>query len=316
MPLTIITKKVADAARFIKNGQLVAFPTETVYGLGADATNEQAVRLIFEAKGRPANNPLIVHIADFRDLTGVAESISPEAMLLMKAFFPGPLTLVLERNPSIPGLVSAGLPTVGVRMPAHETAAELIRESGCPIAAPSANISGRPSPTTWRAVKEDLDGKIACILRAEQAAVGLESTVVDCTRSVPVVLRSGNVTLEQLLSVVPSVRMLEQEDLDYVPSPGILHKHYSPKAEVILVADPSEISTRQNTGYIGITGIDSESDFLLVGRAADVDDYAYQLFEFFRKCDRLGARVIYCQKVKEAGMGVALMDRLGRAARG
>ena len=200
-------------------------------------------------------------------------------------------------------------------MPKHDAAIELIRESGCPIAAPSANLSGRPSPTTWQSVKEDLDGKIDCILRAPQTAVGLESTVVDCSRAEPVVLRAGHVPLEQLRDLVPIVRELEQDDYEHVPSPGILHKHYSPRAQVQLVKDPGAITSRENAGYIGITGVDQESDFLSVGRAEDVDDYAFQLFEFFRTCDRGGARVICCQRVQPEGMGLALMDRLERAAR-
>lgn len=311
---TVITEDVQVAARLIREGLLVAFPTETVYGLGADATNEAAICDIFEAKGRPTNNPIIVHIADFRDLTGVAESIPAPAMALMDAFFPGPLTLILDRHPSIPDVVSAGLPTVGVRMPDHEQACELIRKAGRPIAAPSANLSGLPSPTTWQAVKEDLDGVIACILIGEQTPVGLESTVVDCTRENPVILRSGNVTLEQLRLVIPQIKPEAEEDIVVAHSPGILHRHYAPKAMVILVDRSDGIEPASQAGFIGFTAPDASDDFLVVGQVSSLEDYAFRLFEFFRECDRLGAESIYCQRVIREGVGVALMDRLERAA--
>lgn len=311
---TVITKDVQVAARFITEGSLVAFPTETVYGLGALATNADAIRSIFKAKGRPANNPLIVHIADFRELTGVAESVPTPAMALMDVFFPGPLTLILDRHPSIPDVVSAGLPTVGVRMPDHEQAVDLIRTVGCPIAAPSANLSGRPSPTTWKAVKEDLDGKISCILRGDQSPVGLESTVVDCTRENPVVLRSGSVTLEQLREVVQEITQAVEEAGGESRSPGILHRHYAPRATVFLVDQPNEIHHADRAGWIGLSPPATPTDFLLVEQSSSLEDYAYRLFEFYRECDRLGADFIFCERVVQKGVGVALMDRLERAA--
>ena len=312
---TVITEDIHVAARFLKQGSLVAFPTETVYGLGADATNEGAIRAIFEAKGRPSNNPLIVHIANFRELTGVAESVSAPAMALMDIFFPGPLTLILDRHPAITEVVSAGLPTIGVRMPDHEQAVELIRTLGRPIAAPSANLSGRPSPTTWQAVKEDLEGKIACILRGDQTSVGLESTVVDCTRGTPVILRSGYVTLEQLREVIPEITQAAEEAVGETNSPGILHRHYAPKAKVFLVDQLEEIANADRAGFIGLSAPRTPAEFLLVEQSSSLEDYAYRLFEFYRECDRLGAESIFCERVAQEGVGVALMDRLERAAK-
>ncbi|GMQ82051.1 MAG: L-threonylcarbamoyladenylate synthase [Rhodothermia bacterium] len=312
---TVITEDIHVAARFIRQGSLVAFPTETVYGLGADATNKAAIRAIFKTKGRPANNPIIVHIADFRELTGVAESVSAPAMVLMDAFFPGPLTLILDRHPAIPEVVSAGLSTVGVRMPDHEQAVELIRTVGRPIAAPSANLSGRPSPTTWQAVKEDLEGQIACILRGEQTPIGLESTVVDCTREAPVILRSGNVTLEQLRQVIPEITQAVEEAVGEAHSPGILHRHYAPRASVFLVDQIDEVVNAERAGFIGLSAPHAPAEFLLVEQISSLEDYAYRLFEFYRECDRLGAESIFCERVAQEGVGVALMDRLERAAR-
>jgi len=305
----------------------VAFPTETVYGLGADATSAQAVLKIYEAKDRPDDNPLIVHIADIIDLAGVARSISASALALMEAFFPGPLTLILDRHPGIPDVVSAGLPTVGVRMPRHEIALELIRAAGSPIAAPSANLSGKPSPTTWQAVREDLDGKIACILKGERAPVGLESTVVDCTEELPIVLRSGNITLEQLRTVIPDTIAPEvtethsriasgDKDHPAARSPGLRHRHYAPQARVVLIDSPDNIGLPETSAYIGLLEVDDPGSLLICEHVASLDDYAYRLFEFFRGCDRIGAETIYCQRVQFEGFGVALMDRLERAARG
>lgn len=329
---TRITEDVQEAAGFIRSGELVAFPTETVYGLGADATNAQAVLKAFEAKARPVDNPFIVHIADFADLSGVAQSVSASALALMQTFFPGPLTLILDRHPGIPDVVSSGLPTVGVRMPRHELALKLIRAAGRPIAAPSANLSGRPSPTTWQAVREDLDGKIACILKGERTPVGLESTVVDCARIVPVVLRSGSVTLEQLRTVVPetttpdtiapdtTAQNIQVADVDkdhLAPrSPGLRHRHYAPQARIVLIDDTERFESPEKSAYIGLKKVDDPASFLICEQVANLDDYAYRLFEFFRACDRLGAETIYCQRVQLEGFGVALMDRLERAARG
>ena len=243
---TLLTHSAQAAAEFIRRGETVAFPTETVYGLGANALDETAVAKIFAAKGRPADNPLIVHLADTVQIENVVREVNAAAKLFIENFFPGALTLVLPKAERVPEIVTAGLQTVGVRVPAHDLAREFLRACALPIAAPSANLSGRPSPTTWQAVKEDLDGRIACILQGEQTQVGLESTVVDCTGEVPIVLRAGAVTLEQLRGVVATTRLLHKgaasrgnalpgDDPDTFEnfakrSPGLRHQHYAPCA--------------------------------------------------------------------------------------
>ena len=201
---TCVTADIEKAAHFIRAGELVAFPTETVYGLGADTYDVRAVGKIFAAKGRPANNPIIVHVSALQDIEKAAINISEQARLFMDSLFPGPLTLILEKHPSIPSVVNAGLPSVGIRMPGHDVALAFIKSSGRLVAAPSANLSGKPSPTTWEAVYEDLVGKISCILQGEMTTVGLESTVVDCTVDPPEILRPGSTTLSELQCVVPA----------------------------------------------------------------------------------------------------------------
>ena len=197
---TTFTTSPAKAAEFIKGGGLVAFPTETVYGLGADIFDEIAIAKIFEAKNRPADNPLIAHIADLRQILKLSDSINRNAQKFIDAFFPGPLTIVLQKAERVPRLATAGLDTIGIRMPRFELAHQFLSACETPVAAPSANLSGRPSPTTWEAVAEDLDGRIDCIFQSEATEIGLESTVVDCTAATPLVLRSGSVSIEQLRS--------------------------------------------------------------------------------------------------------------------
>ncbi len=203
---TVLTRSAAEAAQVIKKGGLAAFPTETVYGLGADVFNEAALGNIFAAKDRPADNPLIVHIASLEQIGLLTSAVTASAEKFIAAFFPGPLTLVLPKSGNVSSLATAGLDSVGIRMPGNRLAQEFLRLCATPVAAPSANLSGRPSPTTWQAVFEDLDGRIDCILQDEETEVGLESTVVDCTGEVPQVLRSGAVTLEQLREVVPETK--------------------------------------------------------------------------------------------------------------
>ena len=290
---------------------MVAFPTETVYGLGGHAFDENALRRIFTAKGRPADNPLIVHLADTAQLTEVVREITPSAQALLTVFWPGPLTLVLAKAERVPLLATAGLATVGVRLPAHPLAQAFLRACGVPVAAPSANLSGRPSPTTWQAVAQDLDGRIACILQGEQTRVGLESTVVDCTGDAPIVLRAGAVTLEQLRAVLPATQTLAPDADAPARSPGLKHKHYAPRARVVLVDKPPANHT-ENAAYIGLDA--PPNDFSRQHICRDIDEYAHELFAFFRACDAAGATVIYCQTVAATGLGAALRDRLQRAA--
>ncbi|HMJ07768.1 MAG TPA: L-threonylcarbamoyladenylate synthase [Pyrinomonadaceae bacterium] len=309
---TLLTSSVAEAAVIIRGGGLVAFPTETVYGLGADALNEAAVNKIFTAKQRPGDNPLIIHVASFEQLQTVTYEVTPNAKKFIDAFWPGPLTVVLKKAAGVPLAVTAGLETVAVRKPAGKLARDLIKLSGTPIAAPSANVSGRPSPTTWRSVQEDLDGRIECILQGEPTDIGLESTVVDCTSVPPMVLRSGSISIEQLRAVVPDTRA-GVSDHDAAPrSPGQKHRHYSPKASVHLVAARETIAVGANSAFIGLTS--PPRALAKTKICSSVNDYARNVFEFFRECDREGIGIIYCETVDEDGIGAALMDRLRRAA--
>lgn len=318
---TLHTTSPGEAAAFIRRGQTCAFPTETVYGLGADAFCEAAVQAIFEAKGRPADNPLIVHVADADQVARVARRVPDAARRLMERFFPGPLTLVLPRHPDLPLAVTAGLDTVGVRQPRHPVTQAFLAACGTPVAAPSANRSGRPSPTSWQAVLADLDGRIPCLLQGGRTEAGLESTVVDATSNAPVVLRAGVVTLEQLRAVCPAARFADDEDdADHeLPprSPGTRYRHYAPQARVRLVDGPDEAPPDDGpAAYIGLTPPARPDAFRRVQVCADEAAYARELFHFFRASDAAGCAVIYAERVSPRGLGRALMDRLQRAAAG
>lgn len=311
---TKVTQSPSIAARFIRHGELVAFPTETVYGLGADIFNEEAVRKIFVAKGRPSDNPLIAHIADLSQLDSLTSRITPAARRLIERFFPGPLTVILPKSSRVPLVATAGLDTIGVRMPDHPMAQQFLRACGVPVVAPSANLSGRPSPTTWQAVREDLDGRIGCLLQGDQTRVGLESTVVDCTGDVPRVLRAGAVTLEHLREVIPETTMAELGP-DAVPrSPGMKYRHYSPRARVVICTYPQYLVASEVSAYIGLEAPPREDEFRMIRICPDIEDYARSLFRFFRECDEAGIDAIYCQAVEKEGLGAALMDRIERAA--
>ncbi|MDH3531017.1 MAG: L-threonylcarbamoyladenylate synthase [Acidobacteriota bacterium] len=309
---TVLTKSTVEAASFIKAGGIAAFPTETVYGLGAGVFDEEAIEKVFEAKGRPADNPLIVHVSNEEQIPLIVAVVTPTARILIDRFFPGPLTIVLEKAPLVPASVTGGLDTVAIRMPDHELARALIDLTG-PLVAPSANLSGRPSPTTWEAVREDLDGRIDCILQGETTMFGIESTVVDCTFEAPQVLRTGAVSLEQLREVESSVKLFESPESSEVRSPGLKHKHYSPSAEVKIFDNTTNLERTVSAAYIGLTKPLGEYQRVLICDSAE--HYARSLFEFFRECDRNGISNIYCEQVKETGIGLALMDRIRRAAR-
>ena len=242
-------KQLDQAAEVLRSGGLVAFPTETVYGLGANALDEEAVKSIYRAKGRPSDNPLIVHIADTAAVKDLTDSIPGTAQALMDAFWPGPLTLVMPRSSLVPDIVTAGLDTVAVRMPSHPIASALIKKAGVPVAAPSANSSGRPSPTLARHVIEDMMGKIDVIIDGGNAEVGVESTVLDITVDPPVILRPGGVTLEQLRHVLGNVISDQTpgiSDMAGTPkSPGMKYRHYSPKATMLLIQGDPERSPQK-----------------------------------------------------------------------
>ncbi len=309
---TVLTTSPTEAAEFIKRGGIVAFPTETVYGLGANVFDEGAVAKIFEAKRRPDDNPLIAHIADPAQIAELADEVNENARKFIEAFFPGPLTVVLPKSDRVPLIATAGLDTIGIRMPRFGLAHQFLNECETPVVAPSANLSGRPSPTTWEAVYEDLNGRIDCILQGDPTEIGIESTVVDCTSVVPVVLRSGSVSIEQLRKVVPTTAAYRSDESTVARSPGLRHKHYSPRARIVLTESGVELSGEPGTAFIGLRAPSITSEFELM--CSNVDEYAHLVFEFFRECDRKGIKTIFCEKVDEIGIGVALMDRLRRAA--
>lgn len=312
---TVLATSPARAAAFLRRGEPVAFPTETVYGLGADVFDGPAIGKIFRAKRRPGDNPLIAHIASTSQIPLLAAHVTPAAHRLIDRFFPGPLTVILPRAPGVPDRATAGLDTIGIRMPSHPIARRFLECCGGPVVAPSANRSGRPSPTTWQAVREDLDGRIACILKGPPADVGLESTVVDCTGRTPVVLRAGAIPLEALRTVAPSTRLHRASDRGMsARSPGLRHRHYAPRARVVLVDAIEDAERLDSAAFIGLRPPLFATGFGLVALCGGVDEYAHVLFRFFRECDAKGLRTIYCERVPPAGVGRALMDRVRRAA--
>ncbi|MBA3633976.1 MAG: threonylcarbamoyl-AMP synthase [Acidobacteria bacterium] len=308
---TILTTLPEEAAQIIKNGGTVAFPTETVYGLGANVFDAKAIAKIFQAKQRPNDNPLIAHVGSLEQIKLLAAEITPIAQKFIEAFFPAPLTLVLPKAKKVPLTATANLPTIGVRMPENDLALKFLKSCGMPVVAPSANLSGKPSPTTWQAVFEDLSGRIDCILQGEPTEIGLESTVLDCTSEIPLVLRSGAITLEQLQKVEPKTRLYKLSEMETPKSPGLKHRHYSPRAEVILISN-FKFQIPDSSAFIGLN--EPREKFDLIKVCKSIEDYAHSVFAFFRECDRENIKTIYCETVEEKGIGLALMDRLKRAS--
>jgi L-threonylcarbamoyladenylate synthase len=319
-----------QAAELLRSGGTVAFPTETVYGLGANALDQRAVASIFAAKQRPAWDPLIVHVVDQEQLGMVAVDIPPNGRLLMEAYWPGPLTLLLPRSPQVPANVTGGRNRVGVRMPRHPVAQRLIKLAGVPIAAPSANSFGRTSPTRAEFVLQDLEGRIDAVIDAGDTTLGLESTVVDVCADPPVLYRPGMVTFEQLQALCPSLTAY-RESQDGVsaapPSPGVGLKHYSPRARLIL-SDSAEAGTLLNIAgqlhaegeTVGIMWPVAHLDaipYLIYewGEMSDPQKLAQRLFAGLRELDAAGATAIVCPLPKEEGLGIAIRDRLLKAAR-
>ena len=310
---TIITRSAKEAAAVIKRGGIVAFPTETVYGLGADVFRPDAIARIFAAKGRPADNPLIVHIADISQLRLLTSDLTASAEKLIAEFFPGPLTVVVKKAASVPAIATAGLETVGVRMPSNETAREFLAACETPVVAPSANLSGRPSPTDPHAVAEDLSGRIDCILAAEPTVIGLESTVVDCTGDVPVLLRPGAVSADEIRRVAGEIRDASGADDGLLArSPGTRYQHYSPRARVVMIRSEEQLPPGEKNAFIGIHPPKGETAMRKI--VSDADEYARELFAFFRECDRAGIATIYCEAIDDTGIGRAVMDRVRRAS--
>jgi L-threonylcarbamoyladenylate synthase len=301
------------AGQLLAEGQLVAFPTETVYGLGGAIDSPETIQRIFVAKGRPADNPLIVHLVERSVLEEVVSEIPSMAQELMDQFWPGPLTIVFKKQTWISDLVTAGLDSVAVRSPANLVAQQILRKCRRPIAAPSANSSGRPSATTWQAVYEDLNGKIDAIFQGEPCLVGIESTVVDCTGRQPELLRSGAVTIEQLRTVRPDTILLKRAEAT-ANSPGLRHRHYQPTAKVLIVDVVSQIEPEANAGLLCLNPHVLGNQFGYYRCLTDVPGYAAEMYEFFREADRLGLRKVFCERVPAGGLGDAVRDRLSRAA--
>lgn len=313
------------AAEVLKLGGLVAFPTETVYGLGADAFNAEAVRNVFEAKGRPPDNPLIVHIAEFNQIKSLTGEIPEVGKILADAFWPGPLTLVVKSSPSIPKVVTGGLETVAVRVPKHNVTLELIKKLNRPIVGPSANKSGRPSPTTAQHVYDDLAGKIDLIIDSGPTTIGIESTVIDVTVSPPLILRFGGLTREKIEQLIGEVRTTEDEQ-SLKKSPGTRYRHYAPEASVVLFERGDKLAFDQllkkyreegkKVGYIvytpelAVKGNDMKGKIV----SQDLKNYSQQLFDLLRNLDKLDTDVILIESVEEVELGKAIMERLRKAA--
>lgn len=319
---------IIEAARLLNQQQVVAFPTETVYGLGADATDESAVQHIFEAKGRPADNPLIVHVANGDQVKELVPEIPPLARKLMDEFWPGPLTLVLQSNGTAASNVTAGLSTIGIRMPDHPLALALLRAAGKPLAAPSANRSGKPSPTTAQHVYQDLNGRIAGILDGGPTGVGVESTVLDCTTEIPVILRPGGITKEDLEEILPQV-MIDPAlaDEKHQPkSPGMKYTHYAPEAPLWLIDGEDEFFQRQlnqlmedgqRVGVIASDQLAEKLDYQLLircGSRNNLNQVAERLYGALREFKKADIDVILCESFPETGVGAAIMNRLNKAA--
>lgn len=340
---TQLLDDAAEAAEYLRRGKLVAFPTETVFGLGADASNPQAIARLFAAKGRPADNPLIVHVGDRRDWALAAAELPDIARRILDLYSPGPVSVVVSKSAVICDSVTAGLETVGLRIPAPRVTRELLRAAQVPIAAPSANLSGRPSATSWQSVLEDLDGRIDAILCANVENVGLESTVIDCTGDAPVILRPGGIGLAQLQSHFPNARCWNEETtagqewgaesvgrtIESLPlgSPGLRHPHYQPRARVQLLeagqpwppgGDPSAADlVCLAYAYAGCTA--PPRGMRLSRQFDSLAAYAHDFYEFLREADRaridvIGLEAVSIEAARGAGIAAALRDRQRRAA--
>ena len=312
---------ISEAAKIIKSGGLVAFPTETVYGLGANALDEAACAKVYAVKSRPSDNPLIMHISEDMSLSNIVKNISPSAEKLMKSFWPGSLTIIFQRQDVPCGI---NYHTVAVRMPKNLMARLLIHEAGVPIAAPSANLSGRPSPTTAAHVMEDLGGKIDMILAGGSCEVGLESTVIDCSGDAPAILRPGAVTREMIEGIIGPVDMISEAAKDEIPkSPGMKYRHYAPRAKVTIVVGEAAkvrekivsladgainagIMAHVDAAYYGCRNV------LIMGEG--YEEIAANLFGLLRRCDEMGLKEVFVEGVAEEGLGAAIMNRLKKAA--
>ncbi len=329
--LTTSQEDIETAARILRQGGLVAMPTETVYGLAANALDEEAVSSIFVAKGRPSDNPLIVHISSVEDIEkySLVSSFPEKARKLANAFWPGPLTIIMPKSESVPSVVTGGLDSVAVRFPSHPAAQALISRAGCPLAAPSANLSGSPSPTTAEHVSKDLEGRVHAIMDGGPAQVGLESTVITLCTEPPTLLRPGGVTLEQLRDVLGQVDLSDAvlnklNEGAQAPSPGMKYRHYAPKAKVYLVKAEDDtfrdfLSSKDKNSTVALC-YDEDVPHLSVhtlplGEKNDYTTQAHNLFSALRGADEIpGTQVVYVRCPDTEGVGMALFNRLIRAA--
>lgn len=324
--LNIKDNELEDICSFLEKGELVVFPTETVYGIGADVFNGQACKKIFEAKGRPADNPLIVHVSDLDMLKECAKNINDVEKKLINAFMPGPFTLILEKKNSIPEEVTAGLDTVAIRMPDNEIANTIIKKFGKPIAAPSANKSGKPSGTKLEDIKEELDNSVSVFIDGGDTEIGLESTVVRVIDNVPVILRPGAITKEDILKVIGTVKVDNHVlnnvvDDEKVLSPGMKHKHYAPRTKCILLdvksneekKEIAEILKNENVVVLGLEKNKEyyeKTNFEIIGK--NLEEFSKNIFTKLRKIDKAGYDLILIESVSLDGIGLAIMNRIIR----
>lgn len=331
---TTNTDELKIVCNLIKNGEIVIFPTETVYGIGANAYDEKAIGKIFMAKGRPSDNPVIVHISDKKTISEIAREVTEVEQKLIDAFMPGPFTLILNKTDKIPDIVSGGLPTVAVRMPDNVIARGIITFSGVPIAAPSANISGRPSGTAVEDIRQELEGKVSAIVDGGETQIGLESTVVRVIEEVPHILRPGKITPEEIRDVAGCVKFSNGifepvSENEKVESPGVKHKHYAPKtpAELIYSKVDGTLIFELNRmvkyykGDVVILGFEehknnivvSKHRFISLGSKNNLEEVAKNLYSALRKADELGGQIILIEGVEKRGLGIAIMNRLLRS---
>ena len=327
------TEELKVVCNLIRNGELVIFPTETVYGIGANALDENAVGKIFIAKGRPSDNPLIVHIADRNKIEDIAEDITEMEQILIDEFMPGPFTIILKRKSVVPDIVTAGLDTVAVRMPDNIIARAIIQFSGVPIAAPSANISGKPSGTTIEDIKAELEGKVSAIIDGGETQIGLESTVVKVVDEVPVILRPGKITPEDIEKVAGKViidknvfgKVVENEEVE---SPGMKYRHYAPETKCLLINYENELdqifylkrAIKEYDNDVAVIGFSNHKEkldlsnerFIDLGDKNNLEEIAKEIYSALRRADKIKAKMILIEGVPKKGIGIAIMNRLLR----
>lgn len=314
------TDGISEAGAILRSGGLVAFPTETVYGLGANALDAVATKRIYEAKGRPSDNPMIVHVASIDMLNGVASGVTDAQKAIMSKLWPGPITFVLRKNPAVPDVTTGGLDTVAVRWPSRHEAAEIIEAAGVPIAAPSANLSGKPSPTTFEDVAEDMDGRIDAIVKGERTAIGIESTVLDLTLEVPTILRPGFITKSQIEEAVDGEVQYDQslfkkpgEDDFHPKSPGMKYKHYAPKAAVRIV-EGSKSAVSAAIAELEAESVSNNMKTAVLDYMGNGDKAANNFFADLRQCDRDGVDIIYIAAYDWDEVGFSVMNRMVKSA--